>query len=340
MGVRYWEKANLALERKSLEYSESPTLTPTPYHPHEVFMGNYSSKTITNAGLALLTQVSNASGTLEFSTVKCGSGRLADPAAATDIVSVEQTFSAIDIKKDSAGNPYIYFQLDNANLTEGYLRTEIGIFGKESGSGTETLILYLVAPTDADADSIPIPSSGIADLKTFRVQISQASGVSTSVSVDGSTVYLNLSRWTSHLSGAGGADQHPVATASTPGLLSVPDKTKIDSHINTTNPTKGTTIHAVADADSAGFESSAHFVKTEGIQAGAEVNQNAFSIIKVGSTNVTADSKTDILELAAGANIVLTPDATTDKVTIAAPKTAGYTVKWRSPDGYDIAGFN
>lgn len=46
-------------------------------------------------------------------------------------------------------------------------------------------------------------------------------------------------------------------------------------------------------------------------------NQNAFSNIKVGTTTVAADSTTDTLELVAGANIVLTPDATNDKITIA-----------------------
>ena len=48
------------------------------------------------------------------------------------------------------------------------------------------------------------------------------------------------------------------------------------------------------------------------------VNQNAFSNIKVGSTTVTADSVTDTLEFVAGSNIVITPDATNDKITIAA----------------------
>lgn len=47
------------------------------------------------------------------------------------------------------------------------------------------------------------------------------------------------------------------------------------------------------------------------------VNQNAFSNVKVGATTVTADSATDILEFVAGSNIVLTPDATNDKITIA-----------------------
>lgn len=47
------------------------------------------------------------------------------------------------------------------------------------------------------------------------------------------------------------------------------------------------------------------------------VNQNAFSNVKVGTTTVAADSATDTLEFVAGSNIVLTSDATSDKITIA-----------------------
>lgn len=54
--------------------------------------------------------------------------------------------------------------------------------------------------------------------------------------------------------------------------------------------------------------------KLSGIATGAEVNQNAFSNIKVGSTTIAADSKTDILELV-GSNVTITPDTTNDKVT-------------------------
>ena len=61
--------------------------------------------------------------------------------------------------------------------------------------------------------------------------------------------------------------------------------------------------------------------KLSGIASGAEVNQNAFSNVKVGSTTVAADGKTDTLELVAGSNVTLTPDATNDKVTIAATDT-------------------
>lgn len=57
--------------------------------------------------------------------------------------------------------------------------------------------------------------------------------------------------------------------------------------------------------------------KLSGIASGAEVNQNAYSNVKVGSTTIAAGAKTDTLELVAGNKITLTPDTTNDKVTIA-----------------------
>lgn len=52
-----------------------------------------------------------------------------------------------------------------------------------------------------------------------------------------------------------------------------------------------------------------------------EINQNAFANVKVGSTTVAADAKQDTLELVAGSNVTITPDATNDKITIAATDT-------------------
>ena len=61
--------------------------------------------------------------------------------------------------------------------------------------------------------------------------------------------------------------------------------------------------------------------KLSGIASGAEVNQNAFSNIVVGSTTIAADAKTDTLTLVAGNNVTITPDAANDKITIAATDT-------------------
>lgn len=56
--------------------------------------------------------------------------------------------------------------------------------------------------------------------------------------------------------------------------------------------------------------------KLSGIAMGAEVNQNAFSSVKIGSVTIDADSKTDTLEIEAGEGITVTPDKSGDKVTI------------------------
>lgn len=93
-----------------------------------------------------------------------------------------------------------------------------------------------------------------------------------------------------------------------------PDATNDKVTIAATN----TTYSDVVAGGSSGLMSGADKTKLDGIATGAEVNQSAFSNVKVGSTTVAADTKTDTLELAAGSNITLTPDATNDKVTIAA----------------------
>ena len=51
----------------------------------------------------------------------------------------------------------------------------------------------------------------------------------------------------------------------------------------------------------------------------------AFSNIAVGTTTIAADNEKDTLTIAAGSNIILTPDATNDKITIASTNTPTFT---------------
>ena len=88
----------------------------------------------------------------------------------------------------------------------------------------------------------------------------------------------------------------------------------------------GTTVSitgsiVAATQQSAGTLSAADKKKLDEIEAGAQVNQDAFSNVKVGNTTIKARTETDTLELVAGSNITLTPDATNDKVTISATDT-------------------
>lgn len=84
---------------------------------------------------------------------------------------------------------------------------------------------------------------------------------------------------------------------------------------------QGGAAHALATSSSHGFMSSSDKAKLDGIQAGAEVNQNAFSNIKVGATTISADSKTDTLEITGTRGVILTPDAVNDKLTIGVNQT-------------------
>lgn len=84
-----------------------------------------------------------------------------------------------------------------------------------------------------------------------------------------------------------------------------------DTKTDTLELTAGSNISLTPDATNDKVT-----IAVTGIASGAEVNQNAFSNVKVGSTTISADTKTDTLELVAGTNVTLTPDATNDKVTI------------------------
>ena len=59
--------------------------------------------------------------------------------------------------------------------------------------------------------------------------------------------------------------------------------------------------------------------KLDAIQSGAEANQDAFSTVMVGETEIAAGTTTDALSIAGGANVQVTADPTTKTVTIGAP---------------------
>ena len=74
--------------------------------------------------------------------------------------------------------------------------------------------------------------------------------------------------------------------------------------------------HNNASTSSDGFMSSADKTKLNGVATGAEVNQNAFGNVAVGSTTLQADNKQDTLYINAGSNISIAADAANDKLTI------------------------
>ena len=88
-----------------------------------------------------------------------------------------------------------------------------------------------------------------------------------------------------------------------------------------TLPADNNTTYSTATTSANGLMSSSDKTKLDGIATGAEVNQNAFANVVVGSTTIAADAKQDTLTFVAGSNVTITPDATNDKITIAATDT-------------------
>ena len=86
------------------------------------------------------------------------------------------------------------------------------------------------------------------------------------------------------------------------------------------NAKAGTAAATQADA---GLMAAADKTKLDGVAAGAEVNQNAYSNIKVGSVTVTANGKTAAFTLEAGSNITLSADNAAKKIIITANRDGG-----------------
>lgn len=75
-------------------------------------------------------------------------------------------------------------------------------------------------------------------------------------------------------------------------------------------------VHNNASTSTAGFMSAADKTKLDGVATGAEVNQNAFGNVAVGTSTLRADNKQDTLYISAGNNIRITADEANDKITI------------------------
>ena len=91
--------------------------------------------------------------------------------------------------------------------------------------------------------------------------------------------------------------------------------------------------HANATTAVAGLMSTADKTKLDGVATGAEVNQNAFSNVKVGTTTAAANAKTDTLEIAGSGSV--TVSASGKKITVSGTNTtyANYAGASASADG-------
>lgn len=158
---------------------------------------------------------------------------------------------------------------------------------------------------------VPAPASG--DQGKFL----QANG---SWGVPAGTTYSDFTGATSSASGTHGLVPAPISNKlgsylSANGTWKFISASDVSIVLNTSPTNVGDALDDIAD----------RLIDVEGdlanIDSSAEPNQNAFSTITVGNTNIEADKKTDIFTIVAGSNVTITPDAANDKITIAATDT-------------------
>ena len=169
--------------------------------------------------------------------------------------------------------------------------------------------------TNADSNL----QSQITNLKNGKVSSVTKSGtgaVITGGSISGSTLTLTSGNFTFANGSSGNFTVTPPGGAAQtvsigkPATAGTADVAKSVAWGNVSGKVNAST-------STNGLMTTAQVTKLNGIAAGAEVNQNAFSNVVVGGTTIAADAKTDTLTLIAGSNVTLTPNATNDSVTIA-----------------------
>lgn len=170
---------------------------------------------------------------------------------------------------------------------------------------------FLAGPDSGTADGVPIyrkiNSNDLADAITGTSPIA-ATNINSKITIThdkkGPTVPTIGGDTDNQTPGFGGTFKVTSAT--------------VDEYGHTTAFSEHTVTipSSVANQTANGLMSSTDKAKLDGIAKEAEVNQNAFSNITVGSTNIAAGSTTDTLTLAAGDNITLTADDKDNKITI------------------------
>lgn len=161
-----------------------------------------------------------------------------------------------------------------------------------------------------------------------NVKLEQVSSLPTASASEYDRVVFNTTDSTPYICVGNATDGYKwqalkVTSTSYSGSGNVVSSISYDAETGVLSYFKG--INAVEQVSGKGLSTNdyttADMNKLAGIETGAEVNQNAFSNVKNGSTTIAAGSKTDTIEFEAGSNVTITADATNKKLTIAATDT-------------------
>ena len=127
----------------------------------------------------------------------------------------------------------------------------------------------------------------------------------------------------------------PTASSSTLGGVKIGTGITIDS---SGNVSVNDNSHAHTITNVTGLQTALDGKAASSHTHSSYVNQNAFSNVLVGDTTIASDTTTDTLELVAGSNVTITPDANNDKITITAKDTTYSNMKGATSSAAGTAG--
>ena len=312
------------IARCSIGYSHRSALLVNSYiYPDEIIHTNIYNNTFT---------CYNGSSELPYIEVHVNGQQTTTRENATVIITHRETpFGSVDLVQTGAGLScsgdtittvwHNYPSNDPTKTTTGIYPITIDNLGHITSSG-DAVSIPAVTDTYSSTGTDAVSGKAVnAAIQTLDSSVSATSNqaISAITITDGkiaSSSKITIPTVTSSYSSTGTDAVNGTAVAAALGTL--------DSSVTATT---GQAISAITITDGKIASSSKVSV--------GETNQNAFSNVKVGSTTVAADSKTDTLELVAGTGITLTPDATNDKVTIA----TNLTVPTKTSDLTNDSGF-
>lgn len=254
--------------------------------------------TLTNVGAALVADAIASGTMLTWAKMALGDGNggavTVDPSR-TSLVNEQYRAPLNDLYRDSANPNTIVGTLVVPPETGGWTIREFGIY---DNAVTPRLVAYGETPEIEK----PASSAGTGINLRLRFKLVVSADANITLAPDSNEAYATIEY----------VKDNAVKSLSVSGRTITYTMGDGDTHTITTQDT----TYNDATQSAHGLMSADDKTKLDGIQANAEVNQDAFSNVKVGNSTIQADGKTDTLELAAGTGITLTANTTTDTVLI------------------------
>ena len=204
-------------------------------------------------------------------------------------------------------------------IGKGHSRIKIG-----DGETTYTALPYAIGDTENDVINFTEDTSTTTSQALAKV----VSGAALKVDIAALKQAINLlvaKQASTYAFGTVTVNGANIAASSTSDKISVSAGENVTLDVDP--ETKAVTVSAKdttyenATTSVAGLESAADKAKLDGIEAGAQVNQNAYANVKVGDTGIAAASTGDTISFAGSGSVTVTPDATTKTITISATDT-------------------